>query len=69
MFSFPLNLDNFIFSDNWQSGKKRQIMSRLAADFTGWDKDNMKFETELKKVLKSLRADEYARETPPKSKL
>lgn len=35
----PLNLDGFMFSDEWQSGWKNQIASRLAPDFTGWNID------------------------------
>ena len=32
----PLNVDSYLFSGNWRSGKEEQVKSRLAADFTGW---------------------------------
>jgi hypothetical protein len=32
----PLNLDGFMFTDDWKSGWKNQVTSRLAADFTRW---------------------------------
>jgi hypothetical protein len=58
-----------MFSDQWQSGKKEQIKSRVAADFAGWKNDNKIFENELEQVVKALRSDEHARELPPEPKL
>ncbi len=65
----PLNLDGFMFSDQWQSGKASEIRTRLAADFTGWENDNEKFARELERIVKALRVDEGGRESPPKPKL
>ena len=50
----PLDLDRYLFEE-WDSGLAAQVRRRLAADFTGWEADNAKYETELEKVVEALR--------------
>lgn len=65
----PLNLDGFLFRPDYQSGKKAEITSRVAANFVGWEKDHSLFDRELEKVIRALRTDDGGREKPPPGRL
>ena len=65
----PLNLDGFLFSADYPSGKKAEITSRVAANFVGWEKDHALFDRELEKVIRALRTGEGGREKPPPARL
>jgi uncharacterized protein YjbI with pentapeptide repeats len=65
----PLNLDGHLLKPDWQDWKKQHLTARLAADFTGWENDNAKFEAQFERVVKALRADAGAREQPPRPRL
>jgi hypothetical protein len=64
-----LNLDGFLFSADYQSGKKAEINSRVAANFVGREKDHALFDREVEKVIRALRAGEGGREKPPPARL
>ena len=51
----PLDLDGYLLSGKWTSGQAAQVQERRAADFTGWESDNAKYEAELEKVVEALR--------------
>jgi hypothetical protein len=65
----PLNLDGFMFREDWQDWKKDVLISRAAPDFTDWKKDDDKFNEQVEKVIKALRADGGGRRNPPQPRL
>ena len=65
----PLDLDGYVLDPKWENWKRQHLTDRVACNFTGWDKDNTKFDQRLELVIKALRADGGAREKPPKPKL
>ena len=65
----PLNLDGFLFSADYQSGKKSAIKSRVAANFIGWETDHALFVRELEKVVRPLRTNDTGRQNPPLPRL
>jgi hypothetical protein len=65
----PLDLDGYLRGGERRSGKERQIRSRLAADFTGWETDNARFEAAFERLVKALQAGEGGREAPPAPRL
>ena len=64
----PLMVDRYLL-DGSEDGLAADLRSRLAADFTGWEHDNAKFEERFERVVKALRTDEGARENVPEAKL
>ena len=61
----PLDLDGYVFGDEWKNGKAGQVRSRLAADFKGWKRSHKKFEAAFERLVKALRTDEGREPAPP----
>ncbi len=52
----PLMIDRYLL-EGWEGGLAADLRSRLAADFTGWEHDNAKFEEQFERVVRALRTD------------
>jgi TIR domain len=65
----PLDLDGYVHNDAFASGKKRQIESRVAADFRKWATDEDDFQRQVKRLIRALSLDNGGREPPPMSRL
>ena len=63
----PVSLDDTLFE--WNGHWASELTRRHAADFAGWETDSAKYEECLNRVVRALRVDDSARETPPASKL
>ncbi len=57
----PLMVDRYLL-DGWEDGLAADLRSRLAADFTGWEIDNAKFEEQSERVVRALRTNKGAPE-------
>ncbi len=64
----PLMVDRYLL-DGWEDGLAADLRSRLAADFTGWERDNAKFEEQFERVVKALRTHDPAQEKASEAKL
>ncbi len=53
----PLMVDRYLLG-GWEDGLATDLRSRLAADFTGWEHDNAKFEEQFERVMRALRQDQ-----------
>src|ERR1700722_3057916 len=63
----PLNLDGHMYWPGWQGWNQQHLTARKAPDFTGWEKDDAKFDEQLEAVINPPRAAPGRRE--PTSKL
>jgi uncharacterized protein YjbI with pentapeptide repeats len=50
----PLDLDGYIFSEEWASGKAAQIRARVATDVHGWNSDQARFSAAMSQLTRSL---------------
>lgn len=50
----PLNLDGYFLGGNWRHRHQNLVRSRLAAEFSGWRRNNTKFERELTDLAGAL---------------
>lgn len=64
----PIDLDRYIF-DSWESGKASIVKKRYIADCTGWDKDNAKYEKQVRKIVEALKTEDAGREPAPERKV
>lgn len=60
----PIMLDRYLL-ERWEDGLESDISSRFAADFTGWEHDNAKFEEQFERVVRALRTDEGEKAPEP----
>jgi len=50
----PLDLDGYMFSEEWQSAKREDVHTRLAANFVNWHSDRETFERGVERVINAL---------------
>jgi len=65
----PIDLDGYLFSVEYVSGFKSELVRRLAADFSSIPVERISSHQELKRLITALRVDFGGRPLMPKSKL
>jgi len=50
----PLDLDGYMFSEEWQSAKKEDVHARLAANFVDWRSELKAFDRGIERVIDAL---------------
>ncbi|MBZ0287789.1 MAG: toll/interleukin-1 receptor domain-containing protein, partial [Anaerolineae bacterium] len=60
----PLDVDGYLHSAQFRSPHKTQLLSRLKANFTGWERDNLLFLSQLSQLLIALGLENAADITP-----
>jgi hypothetical protein len=53
----PLNLDGYMFSKEWNSGKAAEIRARMAADFTEGEHSIVQFREQFERLVIAMRAE------------
>jgi len=54
---FPIRIDDYIF-DKWEHERKVDVLEKVVGDFSGWDKDAVKYQKAFDKLLKGLQAED-----------
>lgn len=63
------NLERSRWSHSCKTGKKKIITFQLAANLTGWEHDNAKFDAQLERVVKDMRSGDGGREEAPEGRM
>lgn len=64
----PVDLDRYIF-DGWECGKASIVKKRYIADCTGRDRDNAKYEMQVRKIVEALKTEDAGRAPAPEGKV
>ncbi len=52
---FPLRIDNYMLKE-WQYDRKAEVARKVVADFRGWNRSAVKYESAFKELLDALKA-------------
>ena len=58
---FPVRIDDYVFSEDWDHPRKADVLTKVVGDFTGWARSPKKYAAAFDRLLKALRPE------PPQS--